>query len=136
MTLTFLSSTASAIRFSDTNWLDVLIAVIIGVFSAGGIVAFMKLKSENTKILVDAAQGAVVVQSGVIETLRSDLQSAHAEINELRSHITELNLLRGRVRELEHDNEILKLENSRLSTQVEGLKTLVRRSINGGSDAL
>ena len=136
MILASLTNVASGIRISDTNWLDVLIAVIIGAFGAGGVVAFMKLRSENTKILVDAAQGAVVVQSGVIESLRADLQTAHEEIKELRTHIIEINVLRARVRELEHDNELLKLENNKLGAQVEGLKVLIRKNINGGTDAI
>lgn len=115
--------------FIADNWLSVLIAAIMALFGGGGIVAYLKNRSEAPKILVDAAQGAVVVQSSVITSLREDLNSARAEISELRSHMAELNSLRSRVRELEHDNEILKAENSSLASEVEALKT--RLNSNG-----
>lgn len=106
--------------FAD-NWLSVLVASIMAVFGGGGIAALVRTRSEAPKILVDAAQGAVVVQSGVIESLREDLNAARAEITELRSHMSELNSLRGRVRELEHRNEILEAENTALQAEVKHL---------------
>jgi len=106
------------------NWLSVLIAFIVAIFGGGGIAALIKSRSEGSKIVVEAAQGAVVVQSSVIDSLREDLNAARAEINELRSHMTELNSLRGRVRELEHTNEILKVDNTRMESQIKDLQRI------------
>jgi peptidoglycan hydrolase CwlO-like protein len=115
--------------FFTENWISVLVALVIGVFGGGGIATILKAKPETTKILVDAAQGAVVVQSGVIDSLQEnltkqheELEKAQAEILELRTHMAEINGLRSRVRELEHQNEFLQTENTNLRSELDSLK--------------
>jgi flagellar motility protein MotE (MotC chaperone) len=119
------------------NWLDLVVAGIVGLFGAGGLNALLKNRKEGSKILVDAAQGAVIIQTTVIDNLRDELKSQkensekesaelRAEIAELRTHMAELNTLRARVRELEHSNEELKAENTMLASQVRALTKVVR----------
>jgi peptidoglycan hydrolase CwlO-like protein len=115
-------STKGVIALLADNWLSVLIAVIVAVFGGGGVAALIRTRSEGPKILVDAAAGAVVVQSGVIESLKDDLHDARAEIAELRAHMAEINGLRSRVRELEHRNDVLEAENTELKSEIETLK--------------
>ena len=118
------------------NWLNVLIAVIFILGGSGGVTAWFKLRKENSKILVDAAKGAVVVQSSVIDDLRTALEDQkkkseneneelRAEIAELRTHLTELNSLRAEVRELGQQNEVLLAENIMLKSQVKALSKMV-----------
>lgn len=127
------------------NWLNVLIAVILVLGSGGGIVSYFKLRSQTSKILVDAAQGAVVVQSSVIKDLRAELAEQReksdqenaelrSEVAELRTHLAELNSLRTRVRDLETQNETLKAENVVLQSQVRALSRIVhdQEKKNGG----
>lgn len=110
------------------SWLPAVIGGIASLLTGGGLVALFKARPEGSKILVDTAQGAVIVQTGVMTSLRESLKSAEdkndatekrlsgalREIADLRSHITEVNELRGKVRTLEHDNEQLASENARL----------------------
>lgn len=134
--MTFLIAGSDLADAFGANWLNVIIAVILVVGGSGGIVAWFRLRSQNSKILVDAAQGAVVVQTTVIDNLRQELETQKrrateseatlsAEIAELRTHLAELNSLRTRVRELEHQNEILKAENTMLQSQVKALSKMV-----------
>lgn len=137
----FLASTITT--FFTDNWLSVLIAAIVGIFGGGGIAALLKARPEGSKILVDAAQGAVIVQSSVMNDLReeiarlvsqnekhqSQIEKQEAEITELRSHMAEMNNLRGLVRDLEHQNEILIAENT---TQASQIAELTRRFNENG----
>ena len=98
-----------------------IVLLIIGVLGPAGvigaIVAFFKLKPETSQIIVNTAQGAVIVQSGVIETLQTELIRVSAELAEVRQQrekdITELRNqlaaailesegLRRRIRDLEN----------------------------------
>lgn len=99
------------------SWLPTIIAGVLTVLTGGGLVAFFRARPEGSKILVDAAQGAVIVQTGVIESLRAELAAARGEIAELRGNMHELNLMRNRIRELEQDNEILSAENTVLKSR-------------------
>lgn len=124
--------------FFTDNWLSVLIAVIVGIFGGGGIAALLKARPEGSKILVDAAQGAVVIQSSVLESLQAHIVRQDAEIAELRTHISEVNTLRAnerdlreRVRELEHQNELLIAENTAQAAQI---AELTRRLDKNGFD--
>ncbi len=71
---------AASVAGQATNWLPVVVGLIVAVLGGGGLVALFRARPEGSKILVDAAQGAVIVQSGVIDSLRADLNAARAEI--------------------------------------------------------
>jgi cell division protein FtsB len=114
--------TADAVTQAPTGWLPWVIAGIATVLGGGGLAALIRSGREGSKILVDAAQGAVIVQTGVIDNLRKDLTDARAEIAELRSHVTELNHMREQIRGLEHDNEVIKAENVQLKERVRQLE--------------
>lgn len=62
---------------------ETIIAVIIAVLGSGGliggIVALAKVRPESGRMIVEAAEGAVVVQSGVITELRNDLAEVREE---------------------------------------------------------
>lgn len=107
---------------ASAGWLPWIVAGIAAILGGGGITALLRSGKEGSRILVDAAQGAVVVQTGVITTLREDLQSAHAEIAELRAHMAELSDLRSQIRDLERENETLKAENEQLHERVRRLE--------------
>lgn len=51
----------------------VIIAVTAAGGLCGGIVALLRVRPEAGKLVVEAAEGAVVVQSGVITSLREEL---------------------------------------------------------------
>jgi len=90
--------------------ISLLIQFILSGGFLGGVYALLKLRPEAGQIVVTSAQSAVIVQSGVIENLREELEriearfdAQEAEIISLREENTKL---RARVRELErtHDN--------------------------------
>lgn len=83
-----------------TGQFVMLIVAILGSGGlVGGVVALLKLRPESGQIVVTAAQGAVVVQSGVIETLRAEAERYRAEAAALRLRVTALEMERERERE-------------------------------------
>jgi capsule polysaccharide export protein KpsE/RkpR len=79
-----------------------LISVIVAVLGAGGlvgaIVALVKLRPESGQIVVTAAQGALIVQTGVIDTLQRETARQQARIDAVQ---IENNQLRVRIAALE-----------------------------------
>jgi DNA repair exonuclease SbcCD ATPase subunit len=70
------------------------IRAIILVIGSGGlilaVVAWRKVGPERQSIIVDAAQGAVVVQQGVIEALEDQLERQRQETDSLRAAYADL----------------------------------------------
>jgi hypothetical protein len=62
---------------------DLAVALVVALFGGGGIIALLKLRGENSRIVVDAAQGAVIVQSSVIEDLRQQVAGQGGRIKAL-----------------------------------------------------
>jgi len=97
------------------SWLPYIVPLILLLGGGGGYVAWKRLRTEGPKILIEAAQGAVIVQSGVIEDLRD-------QILDLRAQLQESLRLQRRVRQLEQSEEHLKAENISLKAQVSDLQ--------------
>ncbi len=100
------------------SWIPIVIPIIIALFSGTGFVAWRRLRTEGPKIIIEAAQGAVIVQSGVIEDLRD-------QIADLRLRLDDALKLQARVRQLEQSEEELQVENTRLKSEVRRLKERV-----------
>lgn len=62
--------------------LDFVVPIIVAIFGGGGLIAFFKLRGENALTSVDAAEGAVVVQSSVIDSLREQLTALSERVDE------------------------------------------------------
>lgn len=60
---------------------NIIIAVVGSGGFLGGIYALLKLRPEAGQITVTAAQGAILVQTGVIDTLREELIRVRAELH-------------------------------------------------------
>lgn len=86
-----------------------IIQIILGFLLSGGflagIYAILKIRPEAGQITVVAAQGAVVVQTGVIDSLREEMARLRTEVTELRQELeverAENKGLRVRIRNLE-----------------------------------
>lgn len=63
---------------------DLVVAVLGGGGILGGIVALFKLRPEVARVTVSAAEGAVIVQTGVIENLSGEITRLRTEIIEER----------------------------------------------------
>lgn len=91
------------------EWLPSLGSIITTVLGGGliwAIVALYKVKPEAGQIVVSAAQGALIVQTGVIENLQKEIEriqaEAKAEIEGLRASLKLANL------EIERLNLVIK----------------------------
>ncbi|HEY5990767.1 MAG TPA: hypothetical protein VIV12_30885 [Streptosporangiaceae bacterium] len=114
-------ASANAAAGGADKWLPYVVGVVVAVLGGGGLAALMKSRPEGSKILVDAAQGVVLVQTGVIDRLNRELGEARAQIAELGAHMAEMSSLRegndrlkARVSELERQNARLKRRVSEL----------------------
>lgn len=65
-----------------------VLQIIVAILGSGGViaglVAFFKLRTDNARTTVGAAEGAVIVQSGVITSLREEIARIREERDELR----------------------------------------------------
>lgn len=59
----------------------VLVAVLGGGFLTG-LVALLRYRTDKDSVIVTSAQGAVVIQSGVITALKDELERVRTERNE------------------------------------------------------
>jgi uncharacterized small protein (DUF1192 family) len=120
-------------------WFTSVVSLIIGAGGAGGIAALVKVKPERGRIVIDAAQGAVVVQSGVMADLRAELDRLRAELEESRAdRDAEVARLRAEVLELRsgRDAEVaqLRAEVARLRAETAVTATRVTRVEQAADD--
>lgn len=64
----------------------ILIAVLGGGFVTG-LVALLRFRVDKDAVVVSAAQGAVVVQSGVIDALQEELARARKDRDDERTRV-------------------------------------------------
>lgn len=116
---------------------EYIVPIVIAVIGTGGfagmVVALLKVRPEAGQIAVDASQGAVIVQTGVIDTLKDELtrqgqrhnrerkrlEDANTRLfrrlENLESEVEECNKMRSRIEDLEraltdHKRKIAGLE--------------------------
>ena len=65
------------------------VAAIIGLFGGGGLVALLRMPADRGKVVIDAAQGAVVVQSGVIDALQEEIARLRLENTQQADRFTQ-----------------------------------------------
>lgn len=68
----------------------IVIALIGGGGMVGGITALLKIRPEAGQISVSAAQGAVIVQTGVIENLQREMARLREQVEALEAANAEL----------------------------------------------
>ena len=108
------------------DYVPVIIAVVGSGGIIGAIVAFLKVRPEAGQIAVTAAGDALVVQSGVITTLRDENTQLRSRLENLESKVVLMMDLRERVEELEDERKKLRAENGRLRKRVASLEQQVR----------
>ena len=78
------------------DYTPLLTGIISFVFGGGlftAIVALWKVKPESGQIVVTAAQGALLVQTGVIENLQKEILRLTVEVNDLKKSLIERDVL-------------------------------------------
>ncbi len=67
-----------------------VVALITGLFGGGSLVALLRVSADRGKVVIEAAQGAVVVQTSVIDDLQTELARVKTEMQLLRDENTQL----------------------------------------------
>lgn len=75
------------LAFDYTPLLTGIISFVFGGGLIAAIVALYKVKPEAGQIVVTAAQGALLVQTGVIENLKKEVQRLNDEVNGLKTKL-------------------------------------------------
>lgn len=111
------SATPAAV--GDTGWLPVLVGALVALGGGTGLTALLRARPERQQILVNAAQGAVVVQTSVLEAVRTDLEQTRAQVALLRK---EVDTATQRADWLEEQNADLRHQNFELRARVAHLE--------------
>ena len=108
------------------SWVPVILAIIGTGGIGGAIVAFLKVRPEAGQIAVTASEGALVVQTGVIENLNKENKQLRERLENMESKVAMMMDLRERVEYLEDSRKKLKQDNERLRKRVASLEKQVR----------
>lgn len=68
----------------NSTLITAVVTCALGIFGGGGLVALLKVNADKGKIVIEASQGAVVVQTSVIHDLQAELQRVKGELADLR----------------------------------------------------
>lgn len=78
------------------------VTLLVGVFGGGTLVALFRVNADRGKVIIETAQGAVIVQTGVMAELRAELNRLKTELEQLRedrdTEVAELRAEVGRLR--------------------------------------
>jgi hypothetical protein len=75
---------------SNSPVLYVVVSVIVGVAGGGGLAQLIRVSSDRSRVMVDAAQGAVIVQTSVITDLREEIQRLRQDNAEMKVRLAAL----------------------------------------------
>lgn len=82
----------------NSTLVTAVVSIVVGLFGGGTLVALLRVNVDKGKVVIDAAQGAVVVQTGVIDSLQDDLARLRAERDGMREEMRELRAEVARLR--------------------------------------
>lgn len=90
-------------------WASILIAIATLVLGSGGVLAWFKLGPERKRIVIEAAEGAVILQSNVLK----DIQTSYDNLNDELAQLKMDNIM------VEEEKERCQAQIARLQTSVE-----------------
>jgi hypothetical protein len=104
------------------TYTDILLPIVVGLIGSGGgaaaVATLYKLRPEAGQILITAAQGALVVQTGVLTSLKTEVDRLDDELKEERVENAKLGL---ELKEVRKENVSLRLELEVLKQQIQVL---------------
>ena len=100
----------------DSQYAAIIVALLGGTGIAGFFTTLLKWKPEATSVLVDAAEGAVIVQSGVIEDLNRQLVALRQQVTALQD---EVHSLSDRLSAAVNERDRLRFERDVLKARLE-----------------
>lgn len=100
--------------------------IVTILFGGGGMIAWFKLRGENTRVLVSAAEGAVLVQTNVIENLESQNKQRAADIAELRKDVERLQTELSKAQLVQQAYNALRLIHDEVVAERDQLRQKVR----------
>lgn len=105
-------------------------AIVTGLLSGGlvtAVVALFRVNADRGKVVIETAQGAVIVQTGVMDELRKELHRLQEAVSERNA---EVDRLRAEVVELRsgRDAELAQLRAEVARLRAEGAVTATRVS--------
>lgn len=103
-------------RTVDSTYAAVIVALLGGTGIAGFFTTLLKWKPEATSVLIDAAEGAVIVQSGVIEDLNHQLKALRAQVTLLQD---EVHILSDNLKAALNERDRLRFERDALKARLE-----------------
>lgn len=120
---------------------EVIIAAIAAIFGGGliaGIAVLLKVRPESGQIVVTAAQGAVIVQSAVIDDLTEEMQRQRGRVDDLQRDLIDavtesvrlrqrVQTLEGHVRSVEAERDRYRKERDELRSRIESLESEIAR---------
>ena len=75
---------------SASEFLPLIVTILSAGGLAGAVVALLKLRPESGAIVVTAAQGALIVQSGVIDALQEENKRLRDRVGALEAQLAVL----------------------------------------------
>jgi chaperonin cofactor prefoldin len=103
---------------------------ILAILGTGGVVgaiaAFFKIRPEAGQIAVTASEGALIVQTGVIENLHKDNKQLRDRLEDMESKVALMFDLRDRVEALEDERDALRKDNEKLRRRIVTLEKQIR----------
>jgi outer membrane murein-binding lipoprotein Lpp len=107
-------------------WIPIISGLILAVLGGGGIAALIRAKPETNKLIIDAAQGAVLIQTGVLDEMKAQNAELKTQITELKAQVQELTQIQKQITYLEGINHAIVKENDILKTRIDQLDAFVK----------
>lgn len=63
---------------------------ILGVFGGGTIISLFRLPSDKNRVVIETAQGAVILQGGVLESLHAEIARLNLRVEGMEEEISQL----------------------------------------------
>lgn len=74
----------------DSPGLIGVVTGILGIFGGGTLVALFKLPADKNRVVIETAQGAVILQGGVLDSLHAEIARLNLRMGEMEKEIHQL----------------------------------------------